>query len=414
MKLTAEQRIERAHVQLMRDPDFCLFSGVFMIGDVKISDVVPTAYTNGRDVTYGRAFVDGLDDKELAFVVLHEAMHKAYRHLFVWRRLAEENMRLANMAMDYVINLQLMDYKKPDVLAFPHDKDGKPIGLLDEKYRGMDTKQVYDILKKEGQKPKKGDKPCEDGQPTDGQGGGQKDGESECLDDHGWDEAKEMSEEEKEKISGEIDQALREGAILAGRMNGNISREMQELLKPQVDWREALRNFVKNLMKGRDKSTWRRPNRRFLAQGIIMPSTYSDKIGRLLVGVDTSGSIGGDILAQFLGEVKSICDEVSPDAIDLLYWDSHVAKHEVYEGAQVKALASSTKPAGGGGTEPSCVPKYVKDKGLAKPQCTIMLTDGYFYGGDCGNWGEVGSPVMWCVIGNKSFVPTVGKAVHIN
>jgi predicted metal-dependent peptidase len=285
------------------------------------------------------------------------------------------------------------------VLAFPHDKNGKPIGLLDEQYRGMDTKQVFDILKKEKDGASKG---------------GQKDGESECLDDHGWNEAKEMSEEEKEKISGEIDQALREGAILAGRMNGNISREMQELLKPQVDWREALRNFVKNLMKGRDKSTWRRPNRRFLAQGIIMPSTYSDKIGRLLVGVDTSGSIGGDILAQFLGEVKSICDEVSPDAIDLLYWDSHVAKHEVYEGAQVKALASSTKPAGGGGTEPSCVPKYVKDKGLSKPQCAIMLTDGHFYSGDCGNWGEVGSPVMWCVIGNKSFVPTVGKAVHIN
>lgn len=398
MKLTAEQRIERAHVQLMRDPDFCLFSGVFMIGDVKISDVVPTAYTNGRDVTYGRAFVDGLDDKELAFVVLHEAMHKAYRHLFVWRRLAEQDMRLANMAMDYVINLQLMDYKKPDVLAFPHDKDGNPIGLLDEQYRGMDTKQVFDILKKE----------------KDGGGKGQGDGKSECLDDHGWKEAKDMTEEEKEKISNEIDQALREGAILAGRMNGNLSREIQELLKPQVDWREALRNFVKNLMKGRDKSTWRRPNRRFLAQGIIMPSTYSDKIGRLLVGVDTSGSIGGDILAQFLGEVKSICDEVSPDAIDLLYWDSHVAKHEVYEGAQVKNLVSSTKPAGGGGTEPACVPKYVKDKGLSKPQCAIMLTDGYFYGGDCGNWGEVGSPVMWCVIGNKSFVPTVGKAVHIN
>jgi predicted metal-dependent peptidase len=383
----------------MRDPDFCLFSGVFMIGDVKISDVVPTAYTNGRDVTYGRAFVDGLDDKELAFVVLHEAMHKAYRHLFVWRRLAEQDMRLANMAMDYVINLQLMDYKKPDVLAFPHDKDGNPIGLLDEQYRGMDTKQVFDILKKEKDSGGKG---------------GQKDGESECLDDHGWKEAKDMTEEEKEKISNEIDQALREGAILAGRMNGNLSREIQELLKPQVDWREALRNFVKNLMKGRDKSTWRRPNRRFLAQGIIMPSTYSDKIGRLLVGVDTSGSIGGDILAQFLGEVKSICDEVSPDAIDLLYWDSHVAKHEVYEGAQVKNLVSSTKPAGGGGTEPDCVPKYVKDKGLAKPQCTVMLTDGYFYGGGCGNWGEVGSPVMWCVIGNKSFVPTVGKAVHIN
>ena len=96
MKLTAEQRIERTHVSLMRDKDFCLFSGVFMIGKVEVSDVIPTACTNGKDVMYGRSFVDALNDKELAFLVLHEAMHKAYRHLLVWENLAKEDPRLAS------------------------------------------------------------------------------------------------------------------------------------------------------------------------------------------------------------------------------------------------------------------------------------------------------------------------------
>ena len=84
MKLTAEQRIERAHVKLMQSQRFCLFSGVFMVGKVTVSDDCPTAYTNGRDVTYGREFIDRLNDKQLAFLVIHEAMHKAYRHLTVW------------------------------------------------------------------------------------------------------------------------------------------------------------------------------------------------------------------------------------------------------------------------------------------------------------------------------------------
>jgi predicted metal-dependent peptidase len=415
MKLTAEQRIERAHVQLMKDKDFCLFSGVFMIGDVKVSDVVPTAYTNGRDVTYGRSFVEGLDDKELNFVVLHEAMHKAYRHLFVWKKLAQENMMVANMAMDYVINLQLMDYDKPEVLAFPRDKQGNRIGLLDDQYRGMDTQQVFNILKKEmGDEQGKGGQPR--GNPS-GEGedpsGGQKDKKSECLDDHGWDEAKEMDEEDKRKLSDEIDQALREGSILAGKMNGTMSREIKDLLTPKVDWREALRNFIKTTMKGRDKSTWRRPNRRFLAQGIIMPSTYSDKVGNITIGIDTSGSIGGEALSQFLGEVKSICDEVVPQGIDLLYWDSHVAKHEKYVGSEIDSLVNSTKPAGGGGTSPECVPKYMKKERI-EAQCTVMLTDGYFYGDGCGDWSGVDSPVLWCVMGKKDFVPTVGKSVHIS
>ena len=411
MKLSAEKRIERTHVMLMRDKDFCLFSGVFMVGKVEVSDVIPTACTNGKDVIYGRAFVDGLNDKELAFLVLHEAMHKAYRHLMVWQKIAKENPLLANLAMDYVINLQLVDYNKPDVIQMPRDKDGNLMGALDEKYRGMDTKQVYDLLKKEME-----DNPDDgDGNTSGGGGGGaggQKDSKSKCLDDHDWENAQEMSEEEKEKLAGEIDQALREGAMLAGKMNGNLSKEMDELLHPKVDWKEALREFVKTAMMGNDRSTWRKPHKRYIGMNIVMPSYHSEKIGRIAVGVDTSGSIGATELSQFLGEVKSICDEVKPEGIDLLYWDSRVAKHEVYNGNEVETLTDATKPAGGGGTEPGCVPQYMSKNNLI-PECTVMLTDGYFFNGGCGDWSGVNSPVLWCVKGNKSFVPSVGKSVYV-
>ncbi len=40
-----------------------------------------------------------------------------------------------------------------------------------------------------------------------------------------------------------------------------------------------------------------------------------------------------------------------------------------------------------------------------------MLTDGYFFGGGCGDWGGVNSPVLWCVKGlNKSFKRLAGAA----
>lgn len=407
MKLTAEQRIERTHVQLMRDPDFCLFSGVFMVGKVEVSELIPTAATNGKDVIYGRAFVDSLDDKELAFLVLHEAMHKAYRHLFVWQKLAKENPALANMAMDYVINQQLVDYNKPDVIQPPRDKQGKVMGCLDEKYRGMDTKQVFDILKQEQE-----DEQDSDGEGGEGGQGGQSDKQSKSLDDHDWENAQELSEQEKEELADEIDRALREGAILAGRMKGNIPRELDELMHPKVDWKEALREFVKTTMMGNNNSTWRRPHKKYIAQNLVMPSYYNEKAGQLVVGVDTSGSIGGAELSQFLGEVKSICDEVAPERLDILYWDSHVASHEHYMGSEVSGATHMTKPKGGGGTEPGCVPKYMRENAMY-PQCTIMLTDGYFYGDGCGDWHGVNSPVLWCVKGNHNFTPTVGKSVYV-
>jgi len=417
-KLSAEQRIERTHVQLMRDPNFCLFSGVFMVGKVTVSDREMTASTNGRDVTYGRKFVDSLNDKQLAFLVIHEAMHKAYRHMQVWKAIAKENKQLANAAMDYVINLQIQDYDpNRTVVAMPTDENGKVIGLIDEKYRGMDTKQVYDTLKKECGGGGNGK---DDGEKGNGRGE-QSDDESECsdngengggFDEHDWDGAAELTEEEANDLGREIDHALREGAILAGKMKGNIPRGINEILHPKVDWKEALRDFVKAHTKGLDESTWRRPNRKYLGVDIIMPSTIGFKAERIAVGLDTSGSIGGELLGRFLGETKLICDDVEPEIVDMMYWDSEVASHEVYAGGEVSNLVNSTKPKGGGGTAPDCVPRYLINHQI-KPQCLVMLTDGHFYGHNTEKWNELGVPVLWCVVGNNSFVPKYGQTVCV-
>jgi predicted metal-dependent peptidase len=411
-KLTAEQRIERTHVQLMRDKNFCLFSGVFMIGKVIISDKVATARTDGRNVEYGRAFVDSINDKQLAFLVIHEAMHKAYRHMMVWKKIAKENARLANMAMDYVINLQIQDYDPSrTTIEMPRDAQGNVLGLIDEQYRGMDTMQVYQILKKNGDdggRKVKGD--GSDGQPdkpSDGHGD-----EPYEFDEHDWEGASELSEEDEQELGKEIDHALREGAILAGKMKGNVPRGIEELLHPKVDWKEALRDFVKAHTKGLDESTWRKPHRKYLGIDIVMPSTIGFKAERISIGADTSGSIGGELIGRFLGEAKLICDDVEPEIVDMMYWDSHVAKHEIYAGLEISNFANSTKPAGGGGTEPDCVPTYLLKQGI-KPQCLVMLTDGVFFGHNASKWDELGVPVLWCVVGNKDFKPKVGQAVCV-
>ena len=396
-QLTAEQRIERIHVQLMKHPNFCLFSGLFMIGKVEVKDKTSsgTAQTNGVDVVYDRAFVDNLNDKQLAFLILHENMHKAYRHLVVWQSLRKKNAKLANMACDYVINLQIRDYDPNNEMTdFPTDAQGNVLGLIDERFRGMDSAQVFKILEEDQQG-----------------GGGQGEGKD-SLDGHEWDEAQDMSDQSKEEVAKEIEQALRQGSMLVGKMGGNVSREIGDMLVPKIDWREALRDFVKTAMQGKDKTTWKRLHKRYIASDLIMPSSYSEQVGGIAIGVDTSGSIGGEELNQFLSEVKSICDEVSPEQIDLLYWDTHVASRETYQGNELSNLVESTKPAGGGGTQPACVPKYMKKHDI-RPECLIILTDGYIPHQDPSDWA-IESPVLWCIKGNSNFSESVvGKIVHV-
>ena len=395
-----ERKLQKAKIALMRSPKFALLSGILMVGKTRVDDNIPTACTNGRDERYGRAFVKELSDKELNFLVAHEGYHKMYRHLTTWRKLHDEDHSLANSACDYVINLQLQDIDPSETLiAMPRYKDGphkgKRMGLCEERFRNMNTKQVFDILKQEKK---------------DGGGGG---GDGDGFDEHDWADAKNMSDADKKELLKEIDQAIRQGIMahqkIAGTGAGGLDRELEGLLEPKVDWREVLREFVKATCNAKDASSWRRPNRRFLSTGTYMPSMIGEKVGHLVVAIDTSGSIGGSELAEFLSEVKGIAEEVNPEVVDLLYWDCNVAAHEVYEGSEVSNIVSSTKPRGGGGTSPSCVSAYLKEKAIV-PECIIMLTDGYV-GSDWGS--EWTAEVLWCIVGGNDEVAPNGKTVHV-
>jgi predicted metal-dependent peptidase len=323
-------------------------------------------------------------------------LHKAYRHLFIWRKLWEQDAQIANMACDYVINLQLVDMDKDQqVLAMPM-YEGKVVGLVDERFRGMHTKQVFDILKEE--------------EPEGGYGGsgGGEDG----FDVHDWEGAKELSEEGKKELERDIDQAIRQGVIaqqkLVGSGGGGMSRELQELLEPKVDWRELLKEFVRSTCNAKDTSSWRRVNRRYLGQDIYMPTLIGERVGHLVIGIDTSGSVGGKELAEFLSEVQGIAKDVHPDKVDLIYWDGEVAGHEEYDSSQVDNIVSSTQPKGGGGTDPTCVMRYLKEK-VIKPEAIIMLTDGYV-----GEWGDDwDAPILWTIVGGNQSVASVGKTIHV-
>ena len=396
-QLTAEQRLSKAVVDIMGSPKYVALAGVLMIGNRSVGDKVKTACTNGRDELYGRGFIETLSDAELRFLVLHECYHKLYRHLTTWRHLYDKNAQLANAACDYVINIKLTDDNKDGFAVMPK------VGLLDAKYRGMDSAQVYKLLEDEQQDSGQG-----------GGGGGSGDGEGSGapsgtgLDDHDWEGAQEMTAEQTKELARDIDEAIRQGALAAGKLGSGGDRMFDDLLETKIDWREALREFISTTCTGSDYSTWRRPNRRFVSSGYYMPSGVSEQVGELVIAIDTSGSIGGRELSKFLGEVKGICDQVRPDVVRLLYWDTEVCADEKYVGTEVENIMSSTKPAGGGGTTVECVPAYMTQHGV-KPQAVVVLTDGYLGG----SWGTWACPVLWCIVGNRNARPDVGKYVHV-
>lgn len=399
-ELTAEQRLHKAVSDIMNNEKYRALAGVLMMGNKGIVEHIPTACTNGRDEMYGRAFVDSLTDAEFRFVILHECYHKLYKHLTTWNFLWKENAGLANAACDYCINIKIADDNEDGFAKMPM-KDGKPFGLIDAEYRHMDSLQIYNLLKKES--PPQGGESGEGSEGGEGQGSGPPQG----FDDHDWEGAQELSEEEKRELARDLDEAIRQGALMAGKTGSGGNRDLDQLLKPEVDWREVLREFITTTCQGNDYSTWKKPNRRFIASGHYLPSGVSEKVDELVLAIDTSGSVGADELRRFLSEVAGIAETVKPRCVRLLYWDARVCREETYDETQLANIAQSTKPAGGGGTTVECVPEHMQEHGI-NPQAVIVLTDGYL-----GSWGTWSCPVLWCIVNNSSAQPSVGKKVNV-
>ena len=400
--LTAEQRVAKAVSDIVSKDQYRWLAGVMMVGSREVRDDMPTACTNGRDEIYGRAFVDSLNDAELRFLVLHENYHKLYKHLTMWDYLWKKNPRRANIACDRCINLRLVNENTDGFAKMPTCPDtGKVIGAIDHTDRGLNELQIWKKLEEEEKdNPTGGGGSCNDGDPGDGQGAG--------LDEHDWEGAQELTEQEKNELAKELDEAVRQGALMAGKTGSGGDRNLEDLLRPVVDWREVLREFITTTCAGKDYSTWKRPNRRFLSAGVYMPSGISERVDELVLAIDTSGSIGTHELQRFLSEVAGIAESVKPERVRLLYWDTAVCREEKYEHHELANIAKSTKPAGGGGTAVECVPPYMQEHKIS-PQAVIVLTDGYL-----GSWASWSCPVLWCIIDNRTTTPSVGKTVHID
>lgn len=397
---TAERKLKRVKINLLRDDRFAYWRGIMMIGETRLDDTMPTAATDGCNEIYGRAFVESQDDKQLAFGVLHENLHKIGRDLGVWRKLFEEDHQLANMACDYHHNLLLVDMDPMEqTIRFPTYPDGKRMGLLDERFRGMDVPTIFRLLRQEKQ----------DGTGAFGQGGDGASGNGN-FDEHQWGEAQDRTPEQQDRLAKEIDQALRQGEMEHRKVNGNkagdMERHFSELTKPKIDWRTVLADFWRSACAGHDDNTWRMPNRRFVGMDILLPSTYSQRVGRGVIGVDTSGSISGREINKMLSEVVYVATHAQPEKLDLLYWDSAVARHETYDEGNLDTLATSTKPAGGGGTSPACVKRYLTEKQI-DAEFIIMLTDGYV-----DSWPDFDCPVLW-VVTTKGITATTGITIHL-
>jgi len=381
-----ETVLKKSHIRLMRHPETCLYAGVMLLGESTVEDNVPTAYTDGFNKRYGRKFMESLTVEEISALVLHENLHVMLKHLPRHKDLMKENSKLANIAMDFVVNDIIVEIGKKDASLLSLPKGG----LYDPKYHNWSVREVYNDLKND---EKNG-------------GGG---GRLKPLDEHDMDGVEGASPEELKGLSDKINEAIQQGGMLAGKFGVKVPRVIQELMEPKLSWRDVLRDFVSSACRGAEDYTWRKLNRRRLADDIYLPSTISERVGELIIAIDTSGSIDAAQLTEFASEIVAICDTVNPEKVRVLWWDTEVHGEQVFEG-NYDGIAHMLKPQGGGGTIASCVSEFLTKKSMSA-DCLVMFTDGYIE--DNVKW-DTKIPTLWVVTRKIGFKPVSGTAIRMD
>jgi predicted metal-dependent peptidase len=398
------RQFKKIKIMLMRSDKFVRLSGIMMMGRTTMTTDIPTACTDGRNEMYNPEFIWQFTEKMVGFIIIHENMHKAGRHLTTYKKLVDiYGHKLVNIALDYWNNNRI---KKADpneeLVAMPY-LNGKQVGLYDVKYDGWTVLQIIKDLKQE-----------QEDNPDQGEGEGEGEGEGGGgFDDHDWEGASEMSEEEVKKLESDIKQAIRQGQMAAKKMGvgtgaGSDLLGLNELVASKVNWKQQLQEFASSTCTAKQESSWRRPNRRFLHQGIIMPTLISESITELVFTRDASGSMHfGDRLTKVTSEMVAIAKALRIEKIHLIDWDGAVGSHEEFTADTFQYAPSIKQVHGGGGTDPTCVAAYLKEKQI-KPDAIIMLTDG-----EINNWGNWESPILWVIANNTKITAPVGKTINL-
>jgi predicted metal-dependent peptidase len=119
-------------------------------------------------------------------------------------------------------------------------------------------------------------------------------------------------------------------------------------------------------------------------------------MGRIVIAVDTSGSIDGVLLSQFTAEMRSIVEDMQPSTTDVMYCDAKVHRVDSFE----RGEALTIEAAGGGGTSFAPVFEAV-EQADEQPVVLVYLTDLYgSFPQDAPSY-----PVIWAVYSPETNVP---------
>ena len=318
---------------LMEEPFFAALSRRI---DKKASTAVPTAGVRVTEdghfeMVYNPEFFAGLTDVHRRGVLKHEFYHLIFEH--VTGRLPEGGMtKKWNFATDLAINSNLLG-ELPEGALIPGEGHfaEMPVGKSAEWYyanlpdgengEGEGEQQGgQGDDQQEGEGQGNGGEGQEENNNGEGSGGegeeagngegdngsGAGNGEPQEFDDHSsWGENGTHNEIAKQRLKETLKEAANEASKAGswGSVGAGCRQEIMDRLTAKVDWKKMLRYFIKTSQKANRSSTIKRINRRY---AYIHPGKKTNRVAKIAISIDQSGSVDNGMLAAFFTELNKL------------------------------------------------------------------------------------------------------------
>jgi predicted metal-dependent peptidase len=347
------------------------YSAFLSMLNVEITRSIPTAATDGLKIMYNPEFLDQLSNEEILGLTLHEIEHPINGHCdyALFKNFCEDKL---NIAQDHYINLRItaMGYKIP----------GPPLcdPYCDPQYKGMSSMEIYHKLPKNGPKMKidlKDILPCPEGM---------------------------SKEEHAERVLNTIVKSviIAEQANDAGSIPGDLQRDLQDILSPQLPWNTILQQYLTEYVS--EDYSMRRPNRRFMP-GWYLPTLQGEGLGHVFEYCDVSGSMSQEDVSEIWSEFTYIFETMNPISIHIMTGDTKIHLDKTYEQGDYIPEFEYT---GGGGTVFEPVIERIREQ---QPVFALLFTDGYFSMPDLSG---IDTDIFWIIKGNPEFKAPMGEVIH--
>jgi predicted metal-dependent peptidase len=414
-----ETKLAAARTRLILDKPF--LGSLVMHLPLKVADPkwCKTTATDARHFYYNPDYIARLTLEQTQFVLAHEAMHCALSH---FNRRNHRQKHRWDVACDYAVNMILDDERMV----------GPERALMSAAYRGLSAEEIYPLLDQDPDEEtldqhlfdnagspegNEGEPEQQDSGNTGDQGQGEEGGQSEGSE--GQDSPPQEGEADQQEDGQEgpptppmdmeqLDEqwqnrlaAAAQAARQAGKMSQSMLRLVDQLLAPRLPWRAMLARYMMNA--ARDDYSFQRTSRR---EGeAMMPRLYSQSV-KVVVVLDTSGSVTDDELREFLAEVDALKAQVRAE-VTLHACDDKLAEGGPWMFAMWEPLELPEGISGGGGTDFRPVFDWL-EQGRTSPDLLVYFTDAE------GRFPETEPtfPVVWLVKG-KAPVP-FGVRIQLN